>query len=64
MTPQENFSRWADEHYEMTGEPPTHRCRRCGHEVGYLTKHAKERHGDDIEVMPVRNSNAAVAALY
>jgi hypothetical protein len=32
---------------------PVVRCRRCDEEVGYLTKHAVVRHGDDIEVMPL-----------
>jgi hypothetical protein len=66
-TPQENFGRWAGEHYEMVETEPNrmaHRCCRCGAEVSYLTKHAVVRHGDDIDVMPVRNDNEALADAY
>jgi hypothetical protein len=67
MTPQENFSQWTEEHCELV-EPElnrmSYRCRRCGAEVGYLTKHAAERHGDAIEVMPARNDDRALAEAY
>lgn len=61
-------SAWIDKHYEFKADsenpdrPPVLRCRRCGVEVGYLTKHAAVRHGDDVEVLPVKNS--AFAELY
>lgn len=64
MTPQENFAQWADEHYELVGDPPEYKCRRCGAVVAYLTKHAAVRHGDDIEVMPAKNRNAELAESY
>lgn len=65
ITPQENFSQWMAEHYEWTeADPPAIRCRRCGKEVGYLTKHAVVRHGDPIEVMPVTGDHRDLAEAY
>jgi hypothetical protein len=53
---------WIDEHYKMGeatgGKAPMLVCRRCEQPVGYVTKHAVERHGDDIQVMPAVNSVA------
>jgi hypothetical protein len=46
-------TRWINEHYEFAGGD-LFRCKRCGQPVGYLTKHARERHGDPIEVLPVK----------
>lgn len=64
---------WLNEHYETfnadlspaTDEGPDWVCKRCGMRVGYVTKHAVVRHGDDIEVMPVKNdTHPETAAAY
>lgn len=67
MTPQENFIAWLEQHYESLldkHEGPDFRCRRCGAQVSYVTKHAAVRHGDNIEVMPVVSSNRELADAY
>lgn len=66
MTPQENFGAWLDAHYVMFDEAgrPRPVCRRCGLPVAYVTKHAAVRHGDAIEVMPVRNRGRSLAESY
>lgn len=51
------------ENWEADGLPVL-ACRRCGQSVGYLTKHAAERHGDQIEVLPATNSNPLLAEAY
>ena len=45
---------WIEEHYDTDDERMAFICKRCHQEVSYVTKHAKERHGDDIKVLPVR----------
>jgi hypothetical protein len=50
------FGRWVSEHYEIDRaltDNPILRCKRCHAAVGYLTKHAVVRHGDDITVRPI-----------
>jgi hypothetical protein len=67
MTPQESFGQWTDENYELVGvetNQMAYRCRRCGAEVGYLTKHAALRHGDPIEVMPATTDDPTLAESY
>lgn len=58
MTP-EKLAAWIGEHYDWVESPlglaPQLVCKRCRKPVGYVTKHAAERHGDDIEVMPPVN---------
>lgn len=63
-TPQQNFSAWWDAHYTSDDAGKTSVCRRCGQVVGYVTKHAVERHGDAIEVMPATNDDPALAKSY
>lgn len=40
---------------EYTADPELRvlRCNRCGEIVTWVTRHAAERHGDNIEVMPM-----------
>lgn len=72
MTPQENFSGWLAEHYDMANPNggaaldggPDFVCKRCGDRVSYVTKHAAVRHGDDIEVMPAVNGKRKLARAY
>ncbi len=56
MTP-ENLAAWIDENYDRAESPFGQHlvCRRCRERVGYVTKHAAVRHGDDVEVMPPVN---------
>lgn len=65
MTP-EKLAAWMDDHYEYVESPlglaPHLVCRRCRKRVGYVTKHAAVRHGDDVEVMPP--VNLAMADAY
>lgn len=65
MTP-EKLAAWMDERYELVESPlglaPDLVCRRCRKRVGYVTKHAAVRHGDDVEVMPP--VNLAMADAY
>ena len=55
---------WLNEHYLLDGaEWPT--CRRCGKPVGYVTKHAAKRHGDEIQVLPpVPHANPEAVKLW
>jgi hypothetical protein len=62
--PQEDFNAWWDAHYTADDGGRTSICRRCGQSVGYVTKHAAERHGDLIEVMPVTNDDPRLATSY
>jgi hypothetical protein len=62
-TPQEDFGQWMDEHYDVT-EGREIRCRRCSKAVGYLTKHAVKRHGDNIDVMPAVNRKLSLARAH
>jgi hypothetical protein len=63
MTPA-NLAAWMDDHYEQVDSPfgPYLVCLRCRKRVGYVTKHAAVRHGDDVEVMPP--VNLAMADAY
>ena len=49
----DRLAQWIEEHYNFTADNRL-LCKRCGMEVTYVTKHARERHGDDVEVLPVR----------
>lgn len=46
----DNIVAFINERYDRDGDDL--RCKRCGELVDWVTKHAAERHGDDIEVMP------------
>jgi hypothetical protein len=65
MTPEKLIA-WINDHYEYVQSPlglaPHLVCRRCRKRVGYTTKHAAVRHGDDVEVMPP--VNLAMADAY
>lgn len=48
---------WIQRNYRMgepgpEGGPPPMVCRLCNAEVDWLTRHAAERHGDAVEVLP------------
>lgn len=61
-TPQSDFTAWFEAHYSTASGTVV--CRRCGEQVGYVTKHAAERHGDPIEVMPAVNDDPRLAQSY
>lgn len=50
--------------HPATDGGPDFVCKRCGQRVGYVTKHAAERHGDNVKVMPVTNDNPKLAEAY
>ena len=54
-----DFVAWMSQHCHVDPDRGQTTCRRCGRRVTYLTKHAVVRHGDPIEVMPVRNPRLA-----
>ena len=61
------FGRWVDDHYEIDRaltDTPVLRCKRCHAEVGWLTRHAVERHGDDIVIMPLTRGKRAADYAY
>jgi hypothetical protein len=64
MTPAQ-LTAWMDEHYDLVESPlglmPHLVCKRCRKRVGYVTKHAAVRHGDDVEVMPAMDLSLADA---
>lgn len=62
VTPQEDFTAWTEQRYVLIDR--MFRCRRCWQQVGYLTKHAAERHGDPIDVMPVVDGHQHLADAY
>lgn len=59
--PREDFSAWWQEHYDTITVPGrvSLRCKRCSVPVFHVTRHAAEVHGDPIEVMPVKVSEAS-----
>lgn len=63
MSP-ENLAAWINDHYDTVESPfgSYLACKRCRKRVGYVTKHAAVRHGDDVEVMPP--VNLAMADAY
>lgn len=63
VSPQ-NLVAWINEHYHQVDSPfgPYLVCKRCRKRVGYVTKHAVVRHGDDVEVLPP--VNLAMADAY
>lgn len=57
MTVETDFTVWMWQHYRLGptpagGKPPKIECIRCGKEVDWLTRHAVERHGDQVTVIP------------
>lgn len=60
--PREDFTAWWQEHYEPITVPGrmTLRCKRCSVPVFHVTRHAVEVHGDPIEVMPSKATEAAL----
>lgn len=56
----DEFMDWLKAHYEADPDRDYMVCRRCGEDVGYVTKHAVVRHGDDIDILPPINNYAAV----
>lgn len=57
-------SEWIDANYYVDPLSGSLRCRRCDRVVDWLTKHAAERHGDPIAVMPVAPSKVGVDWLW
>lgn len=54
---------WLVEHYDTAEDSAGHHlvCKRCRQRVGWVTRHAAERHGDAIEVMaPVEGKEQLV----
>lgn len=59
-----HFGKWLDAFYYLDESGEFFRCRRCNMCVSYMTKHAVERHGDPIEVMPPINANKQLAEMW
>lgn len=50
---------WMYEHYDADTAANMMRCKRCRMLVRYVTKHAVERHGDNIPVLPALHGDGA-----
>jgi hypothetical protein len=53
-----HLAAFVEERYDIDDNDEL-RCKRCGQVVDWVTRHAAEKHGDDVEVIPVRNENAS-----
>lgn len=64
-------SQWIREHYYQPSEKRgvvqgryLLVCRRCDQPVGYLTKHARLRHGDDVAIGPNLNPDPFIRTVW